>query len=31
MAKDDDGLVGVELLVSAGGNLPHGHEGGAWK
>jgi len=31
MAKHNDGLVGVELLVSAGGNVSHGHEDGAWE
>ncbi len=29
VAEDDDGLVGVELLVGAGGDVAHGHEGGA--
>jgi len=29
VAEDDDGLVGVELLVGAGGQVAHGDEGGA--
>jgi hypothetical protein len=29
VAEDDDGLVGVELLVGAGGYFAHGHEEGA--
>ena len=31
VAEDDDGLVGVELLVGAGGYFAHGHEEGARK
>lgn len=26
VAEDDDGLVGVELLVGAAGDFAHGHE-----
>ena len=29
MAQDDDGLVGVELLMGAGGDFTHGHEQGS--
>lgn len=31
VTEDDDGLVGVQLLVGAGGDLPHGHEERVWK
>ena len=29
VAEDDDGLVGVEFLVCAGGHISHGHEDGS--
>lgn len=29
VAEDDDGLVGVELLVGTGGDVAHGHKEGS--
>jgi hypothetical protein len=31
VAEDDDGGVGVELGVGAGGDFAHGHEERVWK